>query len=82
MARNWDWSYECGRKKRLDLEVQKLNGETPSEALPLHSHDATMQACFVLGWNSIRPAEIYRENLTRKGLLKTKASNFKQQEEK
>ncbi|MCA2466008.1 MULTISPECIES: hypothetical protein [Vibrio] len=60
MGRNWDWSYQRGREKRLEAEeqAQHNNAAVPSRP-PLHSHDATLQSYFNRGWKSITPADIH-----------------------
>ncbi len=77
MGKNWSWSYQRGRELRLDHEAKALMECKEAEplAIPLHSYDATMQAYFEQGWHSVRPAEAFREAMTRKGLLKPKGDD-------
>ncbi|EJG1781732.1 hypothetical protein BWH93_RS18705 [Vibrio parahaemolyticus] len=60
MGRNWDWSYQRGREKRLEAEEQAQHNDAavPSRP-PLHSHDATLQSYFNRGWKSITTADIH-----------------------
>lgn len=60
MGKNWDWSYQKGRKKRLQLEVDASMHSMPFDvrSIPMHSHCATMQSYFSKGWNSVSPVEI------------------------
>jgi hypothetical protein len=64
MGRNWDWSLAHGREQRLTHErnaaEQGIADPDVSRAVPLHSHDGTMQVLFARGWNSVTPAEIYQ----------------------
>jgi hypothetical protein len=61
MGRNWDWSFDCGREKRLQAEHAAGQGGAPVPGKPpLHSHDSTMQSFFEKGWASPTPVEIQR----------------------
>lgn len=61
MGRNWDWSFDCGREKRLQAEHAAVNGGAPVPVKPpLHSYDGTMQSFFDKGWRSPTPVEIQR----------------------
>lgn len=60
MGRNWDWSYQRGREKRLAAEKQMHRSNVPLPVTPpLHSHDATLQAYFNRGWQSVTTADIH-----------------------
>ncbi|MGU5581401.1 hypothetical protein [Aeromonas hydrophila] len=63
MGRNWQWSFDHGRSKRLDLEramaEQGVAECDIDRTVPLHSRDGTMQSQFAKGWCSVTPAEIY-----------------------
>lgn len=60
MGRNWDWSYQRGRDKRLEQErLAYQAGISPSRKPPLHSHDATLQSYFERGWRSVSQADIH-----------------------
>lgn len=60
MGKNWQWSYEHGRKKRLyaELTAYKTSQPLDSSNIPLHSHDGTYQSQFNKGWQSINSVEI------------------------
>lgn len=59
MGRNWDYSKQKGREKRLEAELNALHGGEPvPENPPLFSHDATMQSYFEKSWNRVTPTEI------------------------
>ncbi|CAM4175404.1 hypothetical protein [Pseudoalteromonas byunsanensis] len=60
MGRNWDWSREQGRIKRLEAEVQARVNNKPFDAnnVPLHSHDGTYQSMFNKGWHSVLEIDI------------------------
>lgn len=59
MGRNWDWSYQRGIERRLELEEQAYrNGAEVSRQPPLHSHDSTMQCYFNRGWHSVTSVDI------------------------
>jgi hypothetical protein len=61
MGRNWDWSFDCGREKRMQAEHAAAHGGSPVPGKPpLHSHDSTMQSFFEKGWASPTPVEIQR----------------------
>ena len=60
MGRNWDWSFNQGKQRRLEAEVLAHKASTSCSQPPLHSKDATMQARFIEGWNSVTPVEIQR----------------------
>jgi hypothetical protein len=61
MGKNWQWSYQKGHQARLDAEKAAATGQSTVPAvLPVHSHDATMQARFAEGWHSPTPVEIHR----------------------
>jgi hypothetical protein len=59
MGRNWEWSLQQGKEKRLAAEkaCHQLGMAVPTSP-PLHSHDATMQAKFNRGWRSVTTSEI------------------------
>lgn len=63
MGRNWEWSFERGRKERLELELkaaeQGIAECDVDRRVPLHSHDGTMQSQFKKGWRSVTQSEIY-----------------------
>ncbi len=59
MGRNWDWSYQRGREKRLEAEEQAQHNVAVPSSPPLHSHDATLQSYFNRGWKSITSADIH-----------------------
>lgn len=60
MGKNWDWSYQKGREKRLKLEVDARMHNLPfnPKKIPLHSHDGTMQSHFNKGWWSVCSVDI------------------------
>ncbi|WP_304635520.1 hypothetical protein [Pseudoalteromonas sp.] len=60
MGKNWDWSYQKGREKRLQLEVDARMHNLPfnPKNIPLHSHDGTMQSHFNKGWRSVSAVDI------------------------
>ena len=59
MGRNWDWSKQRGREKRLEAERKALQEGVPVPAVPpLHSHEATMQSMFNRGWNGVSQCDI------------------------
>lgn len=61
MGKNWDWSYQKGKQKRLEAERNaRCNGQVMPRKPPLHSHDATMQSYFNRGWRSVTPLAIQR----------------------
>lgn len=61
MAGNWEWSYQQGRKARLEAEKTAAISQQPVPVVvPLHSLDATMQVMFSKGWDSPTPVEIHR----------------------
>jgi len=61
MGRNWQWSFEQGRTKRLAAEKAAFESGQPIPAsAPLHSHDGTMQSQFTKGWNSVTLVQIQR----------------------
>jgi hypothetical protein len=64
MGRNWQWSIEHGREQRLKLERESAEQGIAEcdidRTVPLHSHDATMQAYFAQGWRSVTPADVYQ----------------------
>tara|TARA_Y100000034_G_C6780701_1_gene348937 strand:- start:250 stop:510 length:261 start_codon:yes stop_codon:yes gene_type:complete len=61
MGKNWQWSYQQGRIKRLKAEVEAtMNGcVLNAHVVPLHSHCGTMQSHFAKGWHSVTQSEIY-----------------------
>ena len=61
MGRNWEWSFDSGRAKRLEAELVAAHGgsSVPGKP-PLHSHDSTMQSFFEKGWASPTPVQIQR----------------------
>ncbi|WP_166838689.1 hypothetical protein [Rheinheimera pleomorphica] len=60
MGRNWDWSFNQGKQRRLEAEVLADKAGTQCSPPPLHSHDATMQHRFIEGWNSVSAVDIQR----------------------
>lgn len=60
MGRNWDWSFDQGKQRRLEAEVLANKASTSCSPPPLHSKDATMQERFLAGWNSVTPVDIQR----------------------
>jgi hypothetical protein len=60
MGSNWQWSQKQGRAKRLAAEADARQHGTPfnPEAIPLHSHDGTMQSKFAYGWRSVTEVDI------------------------
>lgn len=60
MGANWEWSAKQGKQRRLEAEVLADKAGTHCSPPPLHSRDATMQARFVEGWNSVTAVEIHR----------------------
>lgn len=60
MGRNWNWSYQRGREKRLEAEEQAQHNNASVPPSPsLHSHDATLQSYFERGWRSVTQADIH-----------------------
>jgi len=60
MGKNWDWSYNHGKQRRLEAEILAQKAGTSVSAPPLHSKDGTMQSQFEKGWHSVTPVEIQR----------------------
>lgn len=61
MGRNWEYSKQQGRKKRLDAEMQAFKHGVPVPSVPpLFSHDATMQSYFEKAWTRVSQSEINR----------------------
>jgi hypothetical protein len=64
MGRNWQWSVEHGREQRLKREreaaEQGIAESDVDRAVPLHSHDGTMQSQFAKGWHSVTARDIYQ----------------------
>ena len=60
MGRNWDWSFNQGKQRRLEAEVLADKAGTQCSQPPLHSKDATMQARFIEGWNSVTQVDIHQ----------------------
>ncbi|MCB5226159.1 hypothetical protein JAO78_004955 [Alishewanella sp. 16-MA] len=58
MGRNWDWSFNHGKQRRLEAEILAQKAGTTVSQPPLHSHDGTMQSQFEKGWHSVTPVEI------------------------
>ncbi len=59
MGRNWEYSKEQGRIKRLQAELKTRNTGAPMPARPAFwSHDGTMQHYFNQGWNSVSHVDI------------------------
>lgn len=59
MGRNWDWSFQKGKEKRLELELLACRHHSAKPRRPpLHSHDATMQSHFNKGWQSVTQHQI------------------------
>ncbi|NOU53119.1 hypothetical protein HG263_21700 [Pseudoalteromonas sp. JBTF-M23] len=63
MGRNWEWSKNQGRIKRLKAEVAARQSGQPFDAsnVPLHSYDGTMQSKFAHGWHSVTETDIRRK---------------------
>lgn len=61
MGKNWQWSYQQGRVKRLNAEVKAANDGVAFDVrkVPLHSHCGTMQSHFSKGWHSVTLGEIH-----------------------
>lgn len=61
MGKNWDWSSQQGKEKRLEAEKLSHESGAPVPAKPpLHSLDGTMQDLFEKGWFGDTPVEIQR----------------------
>jgi len=60
MGKSWDWSYQKGREKRMELEVDARMHSMPFDPreIPMHSHYGTMQSHFNKGWQSVRAIDI------------------------
>jgi hypothetical protein len=59
MGKNWDWSFEQGKRQRLAAEQMAYqHGVYVPNTLPLHSHDSTMQSYFRKGWFSVSVVDI------------------------
>ena len=60
MGKNWDWSYQKGREKRMEQEVDARMHNMPFDPrkIPMHSHCGTMQSHFNKGWQSVRAIDI------------------------
>ncbi|WNJ96555.1 hypothetical protein RND59_05520 [Vibrio ruber] len=59
MGRNWEWSKQRGREKRLEAErLAFTNGIPAPSTPPFHSYDATMQSYFNHGWHSVTQCDI------------------------
>ncbi len=67
MGKNWNWSYQVGRERRIRAEINKIEGRCSSIEPGLHSHDATMQSFYVKGWASISMADVFREHAAQQG---------------
>ncbi|WP_258188204.1 hypothetical protein [Vibrio splendidus] len=49
MGRNWDWAFQQGKEKRLELELLAYRHHSAKPRRPpLYSHDATMPPCKVI----------------------------------
>ncbi len=61
MGKNWDYSKQRGREKRLEAELNAQQNGVPVPATqPLFSHDATMQKYFETAWLRVSQNEINR----------------------
>ena len=61
MGKNWEWSLQQGREKRLAAEKRAYESGAPVPAKPpLHSRDGTMQDLFEKGWFAVTPVDIQR----------------------
>lgn len=49
---------KAGRAARLKAEIASTNSGQPLSAIPLFSHDATIQSFFERGWHSVSPVDI------------------------
>lgn len=62
MGRNADFFHAHGRTCRLELETAIAEGKADSSAIhaiPLKSHDGTMQQAFRRGWKSVPERDLY-----------------------
>ena len=53
MGKNWDWSYQKGRDKRMELEV-----DARMHNMPFDPRKIPMQSHFNKGWQSVRAIDI------------------------
>ncbi|MBQ4853040.1 hypothetical protein, partial [Pseudoalteromonas sp. MMG012] len=60
MGKNWEWSLNQGRIKRIEAELKahKLGLRFDVKKIPIHSLDGTMQSKFIRGWMSVTETDI------------------------
>ncbi|AWK84491.1 hypothetical protein [Photobacterium damselae] len=59
MGRNWDFSKQRGKERRLQAELDaRLTGVPVPRQPPFWSHDGTLQHYFNLGWQAVPLVEI------------------------
>ena len=62
MGRNADFFLAHGRACRLELETAIAEGKADSSsihAIPLKSHDGTLQSAFKRGWKSVPERDLF-----------------------
>lgn len=62
MGRNVDYFLAHGRACRLELETAIAEGKADASAIhaiPLKSHDGTLQSAFKRGWKSVPERDLY-----------------------